>query len=489
MNRLYYGDCLTIMANEMKSNSVDLIYLDPPFNSNRAYNAIYKDETGRPLPDQVEAFCDLWTLDLQRERAIRALPKFMIEHGVDDSVVKFWKVWMEALRDTDQKLLAYLSYMVERLVQMKIILRPLGTIYLHCDPTYSHYIKVIMDGIFGHENFRNEIVWSYRRWPAKQSNFQRMHDVILRYSKTTNVTWNQLYEPLAESTLKSDGGKKIKNVFNKAGRRVRGVKSGEDSPGAPMRDVWNIGVIAPTAKERLGYPTQKPLALLEPIIKASSNEGDVVFDPFCGCGTTLEASHRLTRQWIGIDIAIHAIKRVSAVRLTEQCGLVEGEDYEITGVPRTMEGAEDLWTRDTYQFQKWAVEMVDGFVTSRQTRDGGVDGRLYFPSDDDDLKAMKLEVKGGRTVQINDLRALAGVIDEGDFPMGGFITRKTLGPIQKQNFLDFCGTKGDVEIGGTSYPKLQILCIEEILEGKQFNTPIVRGRSSTDQMRLDLSTE
>ena len=490
MNRLYYGDCLTIMANEMKSNSVDLIYLDPPFNSNRAYNAIYKDETGRPLPDQVEAFCDLWTLDLQRERAIKTLPKFMIEHGVDDSVVKFWKVWMKALRDTDPKLLAYLSYMVERLVQMKIILRPLGTIYLHCDPTYSHYIKVIMDGIFGHQNFRNEIVWSYRRWPAKQSNFQRMHDVILRYSKTTNVTWNQLYEPLAESTLKSDGGKKIINVFNDAGRRVRGVKSGEDSPGAPMRDVWNIGVIAPTAKERLGYPTQKPLSLLEPIIKASSNEGDVVFDPFCGCGTTLEASHRLKRQWIGIDIAIHAIKRVSAVRLTERCGLVEGEDYEITGVPRTMEGAEDLWTRDKYQFQKWAVEMVGGFVTARQTRDGGVDGRIYFPSDSgNDLKAMKLEVKGGGNVKINDLRALAGVIDEGDFPMGGFITRKTLGPIQKQNFLDFCRTKGNVEIGGTSYPKLQILCIEEILKKKPFDTPFVRGKSSTDQMRLDLSTE
>lgn len=396
MNMLYYGDCLTIMEG-MGSNSVDLIYLDPPFNSNRAYNAIYKDETGRPLPDQIEAFCDLWTLDEERDHAIRSLPKFMLEHGIDDGIIKFWKVWVSALRDTNPKLLAYLSYMVERLLQMKIILRPTGTIYLHCDPTYSHYIKVMMDGIFGYDNFRNEIVWSYRRWPAKQSNFQRMHDVILRYSKTPNVTWNQLYEPLAESTLKSDGGKKIKNVFNEEGKRVRGVKSGEDSPGAPMRDVWNIGVIAPTAKERLGYPTQKPLALLEPIIKASSNEGDIIFDPFCGCGTTLEAAHRLNRQWIGIDIAIHAVKRVSAIRLQERCGLIEGQDYEITGVPRNIEGAKDLWKRDKYQFQKWAVESVDGFVTARKSRDGGVDGRLYFPDGEgNDLKAMKLEVKGGK---------------------------------------------------------------------------------------------
>ena len=170
--------------------------------------------------------------------------------------------------------------------------------------------------------------------------------------------------------------------------------------------------------------------------------------------------------------------------------MVEDKDYQITGVPRSIEGAKDLWQRDKYQFQKWAVESVDGFVTSRQSRDGGVDGRIYFPDDEgNDLKAMKLEVKGGAQVGIKDLRALAGVIDEGDYPIGGLITRKTLGRMQKQNFLDFCRTKGDVEIGDTSYPKLQILCIEEILEGKQFNTPIVRGRSSTDQMRLDLSTE
>ena len=253
------------------------------------------------------------------------------------------------------------------------------------------------------------------------------------------------------------------------------------------QSIWND--IAPVrGEEDEGYPTQKPVELLDRIIKASSKEGGVVFDPFCGCGTTLEAAQRLNRQWIGVDIAIHAIKRVSAVRLSERCGLVEGQDYEISGVPRTVEGAEDLWKRDKYQFEKWAVEMVDGFVTTRKSRDEGVDGRLYFPTgEDDDLKAMKLQVKGGATVKIESLRALAGIIDEEDYPMGGFITRKTLGRMQKKNFLDFCGQKGEVEIGGQPYPRLQILSVAEIFAGKRFNTPIVRGRSATDQLRLDLS--
>ena len=280
------------------------------------------------------------------------------------------------MRKTQPRLLAYLSYMIERLLPMRGILRPTGSIYLHCDPTASHYIKVMMDGIFGHRNFRNEIVWSYRRWPTKQPNFQRMHGIILRYSNGNHVIWNQLYEPLSETTLKAFGTKKQVADFSTGRRLPRQLE--EDSPGAPMRDVWDIGVIAPAAKERMGYATQKPLALLDRIIRASSNEGDVVFDPFCGCATTLEAAHRLGRQWIGIDIAIHAIKRVASVRLRDRLGLVEGEDFEISGIPRTVEGAQDLWERDKHHFQKWAIEQIDGFVTSRKTADGGIDGRLYF---------------------------------------------------------------------------------------------------------------
>ena len=184
-NQLYYGDCLTIMQG-MRSGSVDLIYLDPPFNSNREYNAIYKDETGRPLPDQIEAFCDIWTLDKDRERAIRNMPILMREAKIQDEVVEFWRIWMNALRSTQPRLLAYLSYMVERLLQMRSILKPTGSIYLHCDPTASHYIKVMMDGIFGHGHFRNEIIWSYRRWPV-DSRFRQcmMLFCVTRKGKTT----------------------------------------------------------------------------------------------------------------------------------------------------------------------------------------------------------------------------------------------------------------------------------------------------------------
>ena len=542
------------MQREMNANSVDLIYLDPPFNSNRNYNAIYKDETGRPLPDQIEAFCDLWTLDNQREQAIRKMPEFMRSQNIDESIVKFWTVWMKALRDTNPKLLAYLSYMVERLVQMKIILRPTGSIYLHCDPTYSHYIKVIMDGIFDEKNYRAEIVWK-RHNAHNDRLFGRIHDTIFYYSYGDRNIPNDVLIPLSDDRRKAYSNSDDHGKYERADLTASGMSGGESgqpwcdiSPGnrhwapplrgkyaeyieenfipnyrsiksvhsrldalnkaelihwsgrgnprlkrylaqdagMPPQSIWDD--IPPVrGEEDKGYPTQKPVDLLKRIIKASSKENDVIFDPFCGCGTTLAASQCLNRKWIGIDIAIHAIKRVSAIRLGEECGLVEERDYEITGIPRTLEGAEDLWKRDKYQFEKWAVEMVDGFVTTRKSRDGGIDGRLYFPSsEDDDLKAMKLQVKGGATVKIESLRALAGVIDEEDYPMGGFITRKTLGRMQKKNFLDFCRSKGEVKIGGIFYPRLQILCIEEIFEGKRFNTPVVRGRSSTDQLRFDL---
>ena len=193
MNRLYYGDCLTIM-NEMHSESVDLIYLDPPFNSNKAYNAIYKDETGRPLPDQIEAFCDMWTLDEERERAIRHMPVLMREAGIADDTVQFWRFWMNALRSTQPRLLAYLSYMVQRLVVMRRLLRRSGSIYLHCDPTASHYIKVMMDGIFGHDSFRNELIWKRTSAHNSAKRWGPIHDVILFYSATNNYTWNPAYQ-------------------------------------------------------------------------------------------------------------------------------------------------------------------------------------------------------------------------------------------------------------------------------------------------------
>ena len=524
MNRLYYGDCLTIMRDFMKARSVDLIYLDPPFNSSREYNAIYKDETGRPLPDQIEAFCDLWTLDEGRERAIRHMPVLLREAGVDDEVAEFWKLWMNALRKTQPRLLAYLSYMVERLLQMKVILKANGSIYLHCDPTASHYIKVMMDGIFGHANFKNEIVW--RRTNAKglaSTRFASNHDLILYYVRGENALWNPQYEPhdpeyvekfyrhvepktgrrytLADLTNPNKNRPNLTYEFLGVTRVWRWTKKRmqethneglivQQQPGSVPRlkryldeqegrsidDIWTD--ISPTmGNERMGYATQKPLALMNRIIQAGSNEGDVVFDPFCGCATTLEAAHRIKRQWIGVDVAIHAIKRVARVRLQDRLGLVEGKDYLIDGVPRTIEGAKDLWVRDKYQFQKWAVEEVDGFVTTKRTADGGIDGRLYFSVPGDrNLQSMAIEVKGGKNVNITDLRALKGVLENDAALMAGLIIMEPLGGVKERNFRQFMAGASDLEISGTAYPKMQLLTVTEILDGKRFHTPGVVGK-------------
>ena len=192
MNRLYYGDCLEVIAS-MKLSGVDLIYLDPPFNSNQQYNAIYKDNTGRPLPSQVEAFCDTWTLDEEQERTIRTIPVLLRESGIDDEIAEFWRLWMNALRKTQPRLLAYLAYMVPRLLEMYKVLKPTGSIYLHCDSTASHYIKVMMDGIFGHQNFRNEIIWQSTSAHSDSSRFGDNTDTILLYTKGSTWTFNQQF--------------------------------------------------------------------------------------------------------------------------------------------------------------------------------------------------------------------------------------------------------------------------------------------------------
>ena len=209
MNRLYYGDCLTVMQ-EMPLGSVDLIYLDPPFNSQKDYNAIYRDETGRPLPDQIEAFCDQWTLNEETERVIKRMPVLLREADIPDEVAEFWRLWMNALRKTNPRLLAYLSYMVQRLLPMRGILKPTGSIYLHCDPTASHYIKVMMDAIFGHENFVNEIVWRIgwvSGFKTQKRGWIRNHDTILYYVRTeaARSRFNKEYIPYPPGYTRRDG--------------------------------------------------------------------------------------------------------------------------------------------------------------------------------------------------------------------------------------------------------------------------------------------
>ena len=532
MNQLYYGDCLTIMQ-EFGLASVDLIYLDPPFNSNQQYNAIYKDETGRPLPDQIDAFCDMWELDPERERAIRTMPVLMRENGIDDATAEFWRLWMRALRDTQPRLLAYLSYMAERLLIMNRILKPTGSVYLHCDPTASHYIKALMDAILGHNNFKNEITWQRTESHNTAERYGNVADIILYYTKSDAATCNQQYQDYGDTQLSrfnhvdAKGRRyKLENLTaprpnSTSGKfEWRGTKPGptrgwgykleqldawweegriatkhdgtprmdglkvylDDTDGKPMQNIWtDIARIPNTSSERMGYATQKPLALLERIIKASSNPGDVVLDPFCGCATTIEAAHNLERQWIGIDIAIHAIKRVARVRLIERLGLVEGQNFTIEGVPRTLEGAPDLWQRDKYHFQKWAVEEADGFVTTRRTADGGIDGRIYFAVPESETyssspQSMVVEVKGGANISIRDLQALKGVLDYDSALVAGLIVMRPLPATQMRNFAAFMADAGSLEILGIEYPRMQLLTVEAILEGRRFRTPTVSGK-------------
>ena len=302
---LLFGDNLDVLAEKFPGDQgyFDLIYLDPPFNSNRNYNVLFS-EGKVDSSAQIHAFEDTWEWTDATIRLYEGLKK-----DPNPQIAILIASLHEFLGDTP--IMAYLVNMAARLKPLHRVLKDDGSIYLHCDPTASHYLKAIMDTIFGRQNFKNEIIWSYKRWPAKQKAFQRMHDVIFFYTKNTKAeyTYNVLYQPLAKSTLEAFGGKKQVADFS-SGRRKPGVLA-EESVGAPMSDVWEIGVIAPISKERLGYPTQKPEALMERVIKASSNEGDWVLDPFCGCGTTIAVAERLKRNWVGIDISMQAINVVN----------------------------------------------------------------------------------------------------------------------------------------------------------------------------------
>ncbi len=515
-NQLLYGDNLTIMR-QMGSNTVDLIYLDPPFNSQRSYNLIYKQLTGLPVPEQVNAFCDAWELDAEKDQMARDMPIMLQTYGIADDVVQFWSAWIKALRNTQPELLAYLVYMTYRLFEMRRVLKPNGSIYLHCDPTASHYIKIMMDAVFGHANFRSEIIWKRTVSHNNVRNrFGDETDTILAYSKGPHPTFNIQYRPYSEEYIKShysqrdaDGRRFTTRDLRNPGMRpnlhyeykgykphangwaftlekmkeydAKGLlyfppsKDGrirlkrylDEMPGTPMGTIWDdISPINSQAIERLGYPTQKPIALLERIIKASSNEGDVVFDPFAGCGTAIYAAHANKRRWIGCDIAILSVRIVREV-LSSRYGLREGEDYCIEGVPSSVDGARYLAGRDKTQFQHWAVELSGGFCNARRSGDQGVDGRLYFETRDG-LRSMVLSVKGGETVNPSFVRDLRGTMEaDNSAEMAGLICleKPTKGMLQE------AAKAGMYRYASNEYPRLQIRTIEELLDSKGFATP------------------
>jgi len=543
-NVLYYGDNISVMKY-MPKDCVDLIYLDPPFKSNANYNLLYKGMTGKPVPEQAEAFFDTWELDAAKLEVARTMPVLMRQHGVDDTYVNFWKIWMEALKNSQPELLAYLIYMVQRLLYMKTILRPTGSIFLHCDQTASHYIKVMMDGIFGHDNFRNEIVWKRQSAHSDaRSKFSAVSDAILFYAASKHAKFFPQYvdhdpdyvdkfyrfddndgrgryrlgdmsapkgggmaainrntglpngwhvykgfEPPAtgwryspETLARLDSEGRIYFPRHKDGqldtsRRLALKRYLDEQKGSIVTNVWTD--ISPVqGGESLGYPTQKPVSLLERIIASTTEPGDIVFDPFCGCGTTVYAASKLNRKWIGCDIAILAIKLVREV-LSEKYRLVEGNDFDVDGIPVSVEQAEELFNSDPFQFQHWLVERVGGLPMQKKVADRGIDGRLYFEVNKN-LEEMVLSVKGGK-LRPTDVRDLRGVIEREKSAMGGFLS---LSEPSKAMRLE-AAEAGMYECNGVKYPRLQLLTVRDVLEGKKslltptkLNTRISSGQQS-----------
>jgi len=544
-NKLYYGDNLTIMQEKMGKHSVDLIYLDPPFNSNQNYNLMYKTMTGKPVPEQAEAFFDTWELDAEKLAIANAMPILMREYGVDDYYAEFWRLWMVALKNTQPQLLAYLVYMVQRLLLMKTLLRPTGSIYLHCDPTASHYIKIMMDAIFHHTNFRNEIVWKRTGSHGGSKRWGPVHDTILFYSASDSYKWNRTFQKYDESYLEKfyrfsdgrgryrlvtltgagvrtgDSGKPWRDVNpTEAGRHWAVPKSAlqaaypdidlgglttqdkldlldqaglvywpkrgtvpqqkrysDENPGVNIQDmITDIGPLSSHSNERLGYPTQKPVALLERIIQASTDKGDVVFDPFCGCGTTIYAAEKNERKWIGCDIAILSIRLVRDV-LTERYRLVEDNDFIVDGVPLSVEGAEELFKHDPFQFQHWFVERVGGFPMQKKVADRGIDGRMYFETRDG-LREVILSVKGGN-LRPTDIRDLRGTLEREKAALAGFLSLREPTKAMREE----AASAGTYEYNGVDYPRIQLLTVRDVLENKrELRTPTKIGsRIATGQ--------
>ena len=438
-NRLYFGDCLEVMREDIADGVVDLVYLDPPFNSKRLYNAFIGDA-------QWVAFDDTW-------RWHEAVDDFH-EVASDVQLAETMEGLRRILGEGPQ--LAYLSYMANRLRECRRVLKNTGSIYLHCDPTMSHFLKVVMDGVFKPNNFRNEIVWHYRKWSTGKYTFQRNHDIVLFYSRSQNTsrTFNQLFMPRAVSTVKRFGTAKIVSGHDEEGRRLPSQVEDQESEGVRQDDVWDINRVAPI---RQLYPTQKPLPLLERIITASSNEGDVVLDPFCGCGTTIHAAQNLNRRWIGIDICVNAC-RVIEGRLKGHFDSV-WDTIEFIGMPKTADDAKTLASLDKFRFERWAASLVDGMEANKKQRgDKGIDGRGRLAIRKGKFVDMVSQIKGGSTGP-GDVQAFNGARQQVGADLGIFTC---FGERVTQGMRNAAASTGRF----MDAPVVQLYTVEDYFEGR-----------------------
>lgn len=512
MNKLYYGDNLSVLRDTIKDESVDLVYLDPPFNSNANYNVLFKSSRGEESAAQIEAFEDTWHWNEQAELAFSE-----VEESDNAEAATMLRAMRSALGEND--MMAYLSMMSARLLELHRVLKPTGSLYLHCDPTASHYLKVLLDAIFGADCYGNEIIW--QRSTGKSLMSRRLptnHDVILLYQKTEQAIWNgdTLFLPYDESDLPEktaikyryrdkdgrlfrldslinpnpdrpnltyeflgvtrvwrwtkermlEAHRKGMIVQSAPGRVPQLIRHLDEQRGRPISDVWSdIPPLNSQAQERLGYPTQKPVALLERIIAASSNEGDLVLDPFCGCGTTIHAAQKLNRQWIGIDITHLAISLIER-RLKDA---FPGIHFEVEGTPKDFDGARDLALRDKYQFQWWATSLVGAVPAGGKKKgmDRGIDGFINFRDAEMKPLAAIVSVKGGENVNAAMIRDLKGTMDREKAPMGVFITLAE----PTREMTKEAASAGFYETGGLKYPRIQIATIKELLDGEKVDRP------------------
>lgn len=532
MNKLYFGDNLDILKNNIRSESVDLIYLDPPFNSGKDYNILFKPEKEqvKGATAQIQTFQDTWHWGEQAEREYQGIIDGSINlEAPNQAIINLIQSFRSYLGESS--IMAYLTMMAPRLIEMHRVLKQTGSIYLHCDSTASHYLKLLMDAIFGVINYKNEIVWKRTYAHNEQDRYGRISDRLLFYTKSGSYLFNYVFTSYDQSYIDnffkySDDIKRYRLVIltgpgitsgesgsewkgynpTKIGRHwatpsrllvkfldmntistmtisekldflyekglivisKNGVPSYkqylDEMPGVPLQDIWSdINPISHQSAERLGYPTQKPEALLERIIKASSNEGDIVLDPFCGCGTTVAVSQRLNRQWIGIDITYLSIDIIK--KRFEKNGIKEKEHFIIDGaIPTVYEDAEKLALLDPFQFQFWAISKIPGAMpNSTKTGDKGIDGFINFVDPNKQTKAGKglISVKGTKTVNPVMIRELIGTVQKHNADFGILLTLipPTAGMKKdaiSEGFFQFMGEK--------KIPKIQILSVEDLFK-------------------------
>jgi DNA modification methylase len=512
MNTLYYGDNLDILRRYIADESVDLIYLDPPFKSMQDYNVLFAEQNGSRSKAQIKAFEDTWRWD---EGAAEAYQEIVEAGGKVSQVMQAFRTFLG-----DSDMMAYLAMMAPRLVELRRVLKSTGSIYLHCDPTASHYLRMLLDAVFGPQNFSSEIIWKRQSAHSSAQRYGPVHDTILYYTHSDAFTWNpqhQDYDPeyleshyracdedgraytlsdlTAAGVRHGSSGKSWRGFdpaakgnhwkfthenlerLDKEGRLYWPEKGGwpryrrylDELKGVTLQDIWtDISPINAKAQERLGYPTQKPQALLERIIEASSNDGDTVLDPFCGCGTTIAAAQGLGRSWIGIDITHLAIGLIKH-RLRDAFG--DKIAFKVIGEPVSLPDAEALAAQDPYQFQWWALGLVGARpVEQKKGADRGIDGRLYFHDEAEGKKTKQiiLSVKAGH-VTVAHVRDLRGVLDREKAEIGVLVSLEpATAPMHRE-----AASAGFYESPGwrKKYPRLQLLTIGEILDGKGIAYP------------------